>query len=100
MLAAVPNRDVQIRYPRGKLDLFLPDAESDMTTISANLLSNPDFENGIEGWDSDSWNEAAGIGVVLETEDSKSGNSIKISADFSARQDPPLTLFEDKEYIM
>ena len=92
LLAAVPERDVQIRYPRGKLDLFYPDAESDMEliSISDNLLLNPDFENGLSTWTILEF-EGSITGVVLETEDSKSGNSVKVSPNFSVRQIPALT---------
>jgi hypothetical protein len=98
LLGAVPGRDVQLRYPKTKPNLYYSDEEANMTTIAANLLPNGGFEDAGSGWPSGAvgWGVASFQGtdanVTLVSTDSVSGsNSIMVDAGSSAAMYPTLT---------
>lgn len=107
LLDAVPGRDVQLRYPNLKQELFY--SESPLTVVEDNVVLNAEFEitdsgylTGAESWSSNKFPWVSGDNptasdVLLTSTDSISGNSMKVLAGFSAAQVISLTAEQGAE---
>lgn len=91
LLAAVPGRMVQVRYPSLKPQLWYPDEEASMSIIAgaSNLVVNSDMETDNGGNAPANFFVWVGTGspsIELTSAESISGSSAKVYAGFGAAQ--------------